>query len=287
MQDAGWTRALRRRYEEFWLAPDAQRARPDRKQFACRPRRRLRGVLPFVPIVIALAILLVAIRSSNLGPYGRFAGYFDRVAVHSISATWRVPTATGDAGQASTWIGAQWRFGSGRFVQVGTIEQTGSANSAFWSDPLHHFKPVTLGEVYGGDLVSATLTQTSSGWAVRLVDHTLALKMTAVIREPPSARYTLAEWFQEDPTEAGSTQREPYPSFASVRFERLGINGRPPVYSALSSRWMSAPGGADYAPTPLEDDTFRVVRERCRRQVPRQRQDDSCGGTSAVPGYVP
>lgn len=265
MEQSGWRAELRRRYEEFWLLPQARSSQHSTSRARAHSRRRWRlprGIWPLVPIVAAVGVLLVALARSNLGPYGTLGGYVRFGVVRSIAASWRVPIAGSDTGQASTWVGVQGASGRSPFIQVGTLEESGSSNEAFWSDDDHHFRAVVLGAVNGGDLVTATLRRTPGRWSVSLYDHTLGIGMTATSTDGAHASFGVAEWLQEDPVNPQTGQRAAYPVRATVRFEGLSVNGRPPLYGSLYSQWLSVPGGSNFAPTALSNDSFRIVKAR-------------------------
>lgn len=278
MEQSGWRADLRRRYEDFWLVPQARSSRHSRRRPRTNSRRRWRlprGIWPLLPIVGAVATLLVALAlaRSNLGPYGTLGGYVRFGAVRSIAASWRVPIAGSDAGQASTWVGVQRALGRSPFVQVGTLEEPGNSNEAFWSDDDHHFRAVVFGAVNGGDLVTATLTRMRSRWAVSLYDHTLGMSMTATSTDGALGSFGVAEWLQEDPVNPQSGQRAAYPVLAPVRFEGLSVNDRPPVYGSLYSQWLSVPGGSNFEPTALSNDSFSIVKAHLSAAAARYLSD--------------
>jgi peptidase A4-like protein len=199
---------------------------------------------------------------------GPFVGYRFFGTTHSISAKWRVPRIlqTSEA-QASTWIGLQNE--SGAFIQVGTTEDSfvGSNDLArnediyagFWSGDKVSFRPQPTfrQSVHPGDLISASIAETKSGWRVQIVD---ARDRTKYIRtlKIGATDLTEAEWFQEDPTNTATDSPLPYPQLSQIRLTDLKRNGSSPSFSLDNQEWMSVPG-MDFAPTELKHDSYQVV----------------------------
>jgi len=137
-------------------------------------------------VAAAVAITLGAVgcgdgarRSDALASFGHMAGYVWSGNVRAVAASWSVPRMSGSGNaHASTWIGAQAPGFSGRspFIQVGTVEDRGSASTpayaAFWTDTTRGFHPQILFRVHPGDAVSTSLTQAAARWRVDIVDTT-------------------------------------------------------------------------------------------------------------------
>jgi hypothetical protein len=69
--------------------------------------------------------------------------------------------------------------------------------------------------------------------------------------------FNLAEWLQEDPSEA-SGKATPYPRLSNVHMTGLAANGAPPRYGDMYAQWMSV-GALNLAPTPLRGDAFTIA----------------------------
>jgi hypothetical protein len=199
---------------------------------------------------------------------GAFVGYRAFGTSHSISAEWRVPRILGSSeAHASTWIGLQNE--SGAFIQVGTTEDSfvgdregiphGVSYAGFWSGDKVEFRPQpTLPQpVRAGDLMSASISETKSGWRVQLVDTRNEMHFVRTMRLG-TTDLTEAEWFQEDPTDEVTNSPLPYPHLSQIRWTNLELNGDAPNFSLDNQEWMSVPG-MDYAPTTLKGDSYRVI----------------------------
>jgi len=198
--------------------------------------------------------------------FGRMAGYVWSGSVTSVRGAWSVPAMAPDAGEAhaSTWIGAQTLAArpSFPFIQVGTTEDRASASrpvyAAFWTDTKRGYHPQLLFDVRPGDRIATALTLAAGRWRVVIVDATSGRRAVFLTREEGDAAFNLAEWLQEDPSEA-SGKATPYPSLSEVRFTRLAANGVRPPYADMYAQWMSV-RGADLAPTPVRDGGFSITR---------------------------
>jgi peptidase A4-like protein len=193
---------------------------------------------------------------------GAFVGYRWLGVPISLSAEWRVPRILSSSdGHASTWIGLQ--SSSGAFIQIGTTEDSyagvPSVYAGFWSDDQVHFHPKQTfsSMVRPGDLMSATISDSERGWRMQIIDtrdHSSFVKTIAIVK----ADFSEAEWFQEDPTDEQTDSPLPYPRLSQVRLTKVKLNGRVPTMRLSNQVWMSVPG-QDFAPTPLQSDSYTVV----------------------------
>jgi hypothetical protein len=165
---------------------------------------------------------------------------------------------------ASTWIGAQATGAPepSPFIQVGTTEdrgpESGPVYAAFWTDTKRGYHPQILFHVHAGDVVATTLTLHSGRWRVAIADATSGRRAMFETREEADGAFNLAEWLQEDPSEA-SGKATPYPRLSNVHMTGVGANGTPPRYGEMYAQWMSV-GGMNLAPTPLRGDAFTIAR---------------------------
>jgi len=226
-------------------------------------RARRHAWLVLTLALAALVVIAIAENTNAAGSFGLAAGYLSEGPglVRTVQASWRVPSVRGGSStaEALTWIGAQAGFGNSiPFVQVGTWEYSSGDYAAFWSDTDHQFRPVFMGVVNPGDLVSARLARTHRGWLITFRDLTTNADETAIGTDGHDARFDLAEWIQEDPKDLATGQPLPYPELSDVRFRRLLLNGSPPRYANLYSQWLSLPGARSIGPTPLRRDQFSL-----------------------------
>ena len=197
--------------------------------------------------------------------FGHMAGYVWAGHVTSVAASWSVPRmAVGShEAHASTWIGAQAPGPSLHtpFIQVGTLEDRGSVSApsygAFWTDTRRGFHPQVLFHLRPGDVVSASLTRDGGRWQVSIIDGTSGRRASFATSEEGDAAFNLAEWLQEDPSQA-SGQITRYPRLSMVRMNALRANDAPPPYADVFAQWMSLPGRY-LAPTPLRGDAFDIT----------------------------
>lgn len=233
-------------------------------------------------VVVGLIVGLVGIGSGAGGgrpgatqgveagmSFGRLAGYVWNGPITLVQASWTVPRIVGgpDDGHASTWVGAQAPGATNHspFIQVGVLEQRSPASSkgpsrltyeAFWSDTMQGFHPVMLFAVRAGDIVSAALALANGRWRVTVSDARSHARSSFATDDESTARFDLAEWLQEDPTD--HNRPLPYPLLSAVRFSRLEVNGAPPAGDSVYSQWMSENGRA-LAPGTLDADGFALT----------------------------
>ncbi|HEX3793355.1 MAG TPA: G1 family glutamic endopeptidase [Acidimicrobiales bacterium] len=189
-----------------------------------------------------------------------------RPTVNQISAAWRVPaiSAHSNTGLAGTWVGAQ--VGQSSFIQLGTIESRvnrfGPLDSyeAFWSDIPLHFHAAPLGTVHAGDLVTADMTHTASGWTLHFIDLTHHLDRTMTTTYGAKANYDLAEWIQEDPSPGMLTAvNAPYPVISPTTMAFLQVNHQIPGADSVIPAALVTRSGKSFIPSSLRADTFTFV----------------------------
>ena len=213
--------------------------------------------------------------------FGPFAGYAWPERVTSVRGSWVVPRIlrASRPGDAGTWIGAQApgsTLANTPFIQVGTEEARvrcprGAPRAcrpfdiyfAWWSDTAHHFRaiPLFFGFVRPGDRVSASLVLKRGRWTVSLSDARSHTRARFSTRQETRARFDLAMWTQEDPTDARTLKPVPYPELSATSFSRLVVNSAVPLGADLLSQWMSE-NGQILGPTQLADDGFELVPQQ-------------------------
>ena len=248
-----------------------------RAGFGFAPRERARWIACSVAFGVLGCVVLSGCGAggSKLGSYGSagntgtFAGYVLPVSVKSIQATWSVPeiSSASPPGRAGTWIGAQSGSGpASAFIQVGTNEEASDSSGlpaqnyyAFWSDTTLGFSPVFLFDVRPGDVIVAMLQLRDGSWQVSITDRRSRVRRRFTTQDESTARFTSAEWLQEDIAQQVNGQPFPYPQIVgSVRFFALRVNDRAPSPAAMLSQWMSN-RTAYLAPTRLHADAFKVI----------------------------
>jgi hypothetical protein len=200
-----------------------------------------------------------------------FGGYGLDGPLTEISAAWNVPTiaATSPEGDASTWVGVDDK--SRDFIQLGTLEDTGGPSSAafpsdrsyqvFWSDTSLDFHPHILGQVAPGDQVTADMAQTRGGWNLTFRDDARHLLLVLESGYGGQAKFTRAEWFQEDPTSQVSSPPYldiPYPSMSTVTFQHLLVDRKQPHLSYDDASNLASVNGVFLVPTRFKQDGFML-----------------------------
>jgi hypothetical protein len=203
--------------------------------------------------------------------FGAFAGYAWPGHVTSVRGSWVVPRIlrASSLGDASTWIGAQapgLASAKTPFIQVGTSDVRLRGLDfffAWWSDTAHHFYPVPLFfvPVRPGDRVSASLRLRRGHWTVSISDARTRTRARFLTRQETRARFNLAIWTQEDPTDPRTLKQGPYPELSAISFSRLAVNSAVPLGADLLSQWMSE-NGQILGPTQLVDDGFALVPQQ-------------------------
>jgi hypothetical protein len=235
-----------------------------------RSRRlaRLGGVSALAGVALAFLVLFgVLSNEATSGPaFGPLAGYVYKGRVSSLRGSWAVPRILdGSSGSASTWIGLQARGAPRPFIQIGSNEaeglRPGDAPEAryytFWSDLARDAHPHTLFRVNPGDDLSASLTRTHNRWVLAIVDTSSGAAERFSANAQTRAPSEEAEWTQEDVAD-GAGKPLPYPQLSAVGFRRLAVNSATPSTTRLSAEWMSV-NGKSLAPSPLHDDSFRLL----------------------------
>ena len=240
---------------------------------ATTTRRRAALALIGLLVVVAAVAVVTALSGAGSRPsrpawaFGPFAGYVWEGPVSSLSASWTVPRIIGRSrGFAATWVGAQTPSSSGAFIQIGTDEEhqplrrepsEGAEYTAFWSDSAHDFHPQFLLHVRAGDEVSASLELAHGRWTLAIVDRSSGVGARVATRAETHARFSVAEWVQEDVTGEKTGQPVSYPRLTAVEFRHLALDSVAPPYARLYSEWMSA-GASLLAPSPLHGDAFSL-----------------------------
>jgi Peptidase A4 family len=200
---------------------------------------------------------------------GKFAGYLWDGNVTTVHGQWQVPAIAGRSrdGHASTWIGAEAPGNKNApFIQIGTTEDKPLASepdsgvvryTAFWSDQPHGFHPVELFLVSPGDKITTTMTLKHDHWTLSIRDATNGKSKTFTTAQEGSYGFNLAEWLQEDVTNARTGGAFPYPDMDATHFSGISVNSQTPHNSDVQSQWIST-SGRYYGTSPVVNGNFTV-----------------------------
>ncbi len=192
----------------------------------------------------------------NTGVSRNWAGYVATGgSFTSVSATWTIaqPSPT-TAGIDATWVGIGG-YGSNDLVQAGTqaeVTRTGDIRYSAWMERLPQAAQTVSLTVSGGDSVTVTLTEQSSGqWLTSLVNNTTGRSYTTTVRY--SSTHLSAEWIQEAPSNGRGVV--PLDDFGSVRFTSASARmdgrevsikeagGKPVTMADSSGQALASPSG--------------------------------------------
>ena len=184
-------------------------------------------------------------------------------AYTSVHATWTVPAANCESGQAS--MSAFW-VGLGGFSPTATgVEQIGTASNCDGKGEPSYFAWYELFpapaqavpvDVTPGDTVDASVTANGDG------TYTLTLNSFSTVQTGPAADNTSAEWIAEAP--ATCTQKfthcKPLPltDFGGVQFGDM--NATPFAGPMFQITMVTKSFAIKAAPTPFDGSSFTVFR---------------------------
>ena len=186
-----------------------------------------------------------------------FAGYTHSPRTKSARGGGYRSSRRLDFGAASTWVAAE--SSDGHFIQLGTTENvTGRTQSfnVFWSDPVVHFEPQSIGVVAAGDVISYSMTKTSSGWVLRFRDRTTSQSRRVTVPYGQTTSFDEGQWIQEDPTFSNFSEHLPYPQMSLVTFSHLKLNGRIPTLRFTYAQAMSTSNGVSLIPSKVRHNSF-------------------------------
>jgi hypothetical protein len=195
----------------------------------------------FHPPIVALN----ASQSTNWSGYNQGTLEKNDTMFHSVSGTWKVPTATqhtkGQAEYSSSWLGVGGGcVNSGCSVTDATLIQTGTeqdvaANgtasySAWWELVPAPSTTISSMPVHPGDTMSASVKEIVSGidlWSISIKDVTSGKSFSQTVPYPST--HLTAEWIQEAPTIIGSSGANvgTLPNLSAAPFDLAAANGSP------------------------------------------------------------
>jgi len=247
---------------------------PDTSMISGRYGRRRLALFVLVVVAIVLAVAsgplpafaTSAKSSTTYFPPTGFGGYRWIGTVKQLSAQWSVPTVQPSSKFefASTWVGAQNQNGGGPFIQLGITENSlgslGTQYRSFWSDPKVGFHPQVLSVVHAGDLVSANMSQVPDGWVLTFKDITRDSVKTKKVVYGVGAKFTQAEWLQEDPAPNSDTPNDlTYPTTSLVQIAHLLVNHSAPKLNTANGQVLIASNHITLVPSAVTDDAFRLL----------------------------
>lgn len=152
--------------------------------------------------------------SENWAGYSATGGTFT-----SVSASWTVPRVgtTTDPAADATWVGIGG-VQSTDLIQAGTdaIVESGQVTYAAWIETLPRAAQNVPLSVTGGDKVTASITQQSSGeWQITIKNLTSGKSYQNTVQY--NSTLSSAEWIEESPS-AGRRNLLPIDDFGSVSF---------------------------------------------------------------------
>ena len=153
----------------------------------------------------------------------------------AVSGTWVVPTVQPSSASAAsgTWIGIDG-FNNGSVIQTGTAQNSGNGRTSYsaWYE-LYPSPPVTIGSVAPGDVMKASITQSSPGtWTISITDLTSG--QSASGSGPYNGPGTSAEWIEEAPFSARTGTTATLANFGTAQFRAIGVGGATPAADSLT-----------------------------------------------------
>jgi hypothetical protein len=193
-----------------------------------------------------------------------WAGYAETgfPSYNSVQATWTVPAATCDSGEAS--MSAVW-VGLGGFSQNATgVEQIGTSTncdgkgepSYFAWYELFPLPAVMIGGVTPGETINASVVANADG------SYTLTMNGQSFTVTTPAGDNTSAEWIAEAPATCTKTFSHckplPLTDFGSVTFANMNAS---PFFGPMVQITMVTKSFAiKAAPTSFDGSSFTVYR---------------------------
>lgn len=193
----------------------------------------------------------------------------------SVSASWTVPTldcVATPAGEVAVWVGVDGvggTAGAGGVFQAGTwlACQGGIERASAWWEAWPMNAEQNVGALEAGDVVSAHVWQTRSGWWWQVVDDTTGASYAAGTQFAYGGPGGTADWVVEDPT-ADYRRPDPAPlaSFSPVTFTGMATV---PSISAENGNdiWDMAQGGEDLVTAAIKSSNTGAEQMSVRHAV--------------------
>jgi hypothetical protein len=181
-----------------------------------------------------------------------------------VGAEWTVPTLNCNVvpnGSTSDWVGVDGWVQPADLFQAGTSSMCAGgsqSNSAVWSDGALDYVWQDQFSVNAGDVISASVVQTSSGaWRATVYDMTSGQSTTA--SEPAVYAGSSVEWVAEDPGTQGSMVLAPLADFGTVTFTNLGVSPSSALPYSDPIEMLHADGSVEAMPNSIQGASFTVT----------------------------
>ena len=172
-------------------------------------------------------------RSHAVGPVGaavsrNWSGYIATGSTFkSVAGQWRVPTVSGSGNVAAsaTWIGIDG-VTNRSLIQTGTAQDSSSTGASYfaWAEIIPH-APVDLFPVSPGDQIRASIVNDSPGtWTLTIADANQNNAASGPVGYAGPA--TSAEWIEEAPTSAATSQVLTLANFSTATFTDVGYGAQ-------------------------------------------------------------
>jgi hypothetical protein len=224
----------------------------------------------FHPPIVALN----ASQSTNWSGYNQGTLEKGNTLFHSVSGTWKVPTATqhtkGQAEYSSSWLGvgggcvnAGCSVTDATLIQTGTeqdVAANGSASySAWWELVPAPSETISSMPVHPGDTMSASVKEIVSGadlWSISIKDLTSGKSFSQTVPYPST--HLTAEWIQEAPTIIGTSGANvgTLPNLSGANFDLATTNGAPAgLKPSEAIQLANSSGTVESTPSAPDSDT--------------------------------
>jgi hypothetical protein len=192
-----------------------------------------------------------------------WSGWIDQgTQFTAVSGDWTVPSVPASGSNtevSSTWIGIDGVDNSS-LIQTGTTQASVDGTTTYfaWYEILPAVS-VPIGDVFPGDQMESSVVKDSPGqWTISIDDLTQDQGFSSEFSY--SGPGTSAEWIEEDPTDATTSELFPLADFGTVQISDLGVSGSDLGLSDLSPVVMVDGGGTIVAhPGDIVDDGFTVT----------------------------
>ena len=170
-------------------------------------------------------------------------------------------------GAEAWWISVQSGSGqNGRlFLQIGLnlgVRLDGELiGEAFWSDGLHDFRPVVLGQIKEGDEVHGDIKFSGRSWKMTIQDLTGGWSKAVIVRGLPGVGGDFAGWTVEDPVLSLNdlVQTSPMIDTGRIRVTNMQVNLASPTIGGTLASTSFVKGRVRYFPTDIVRDSFYIL----------------------------
>ena len=190
-----------------------------------------------------------------------WSGYIDSGSTFTaVSASWVVPAVQPSTPSlaSGTWIGIDG-FNNNSLIQTGTAQETAGGTAIYydWYELLPS-APINLGSVAPGDVMNASIVETSAGnWAITITDATSGQENGIDVQY--SNPQTSAEWIEEAPT-SDTGQQTSLANFGSVHFSAISeTSANPGSVTQTPVDMVNGNGNIIATPGPVSNSGFTIT----------------------------